>query len=98
MRPERSRVIAGIGGADAILAFGLGIVLSPAIAFVLLNVGAIKFIRDAYPVDPFQSEAQAKCVASDPGFLRFLPDDRAKCYARQPRQSRLEAATETRQN
>jgi hypothetical protein len=27
------------------------------IAFVLLYIGAVKFIRDAYPADPFKSEA-----------------------------------------
>jgi hypothetical protein len=68
------------------------------VAFVLLNVGAIKFVRDAYPADPFKSEALAKCTAGDPGFIRFFPDDRAKCYARQPRQTRLETAAETQQD
>ncbi len=68
------------------------------IAIVLLNIGAVKFVRDAYPTDPFQSEALAKCVAGDPGFVRFFPDDRSKCYARQPRQSRLEAASATQPN
>jgi hypothetical protein len=68
------------------------------IAFVLLNVGALKFIHDAYPADPFKSEALAKCVAGDPGFVRFFPGDRAQCYARQPRQSRAENPTNIQQN
>jgi hypothetical protein len=66
-------------------------IIVPALALlILLNIGAVKFIRDAYPADPFKSEALAKCVASDPGFVRFFPDDREKCYARQPRTSRLD--------
>ncbi|HWB50501.1 MAG TPA: hypothetical protein VG651_15430 [Stellaceae bacterium] len=77
---------------------GWRIAIPAVIVFALLNIGAIKFVRDAYPADPFQSEALAKCVAGDPGFVRFFPDDRARCYARQPRQTRLEAASETRQN
>lgn len=68
------------------------------VVFALLSLGAAKFVRDAYPSDPFQSAALAKCVAGDPGFVRFFPDDRARCYARQPRQTRLEAPAETRQN
>ena len=72
-------------------------ILVPVIAvFVLLNIGAVKFIRDAYPADPFQAEALAKCVAGDPGFVRFFPGDRAQCYARQPRQTRHESASDTR--
>ena len=74
-------------------------IMVPVVVVVaLLNIGAVKFLRNAYPADPFQSQALAKCVAVDPGFVRFFPDDRARCYARQPRQSRLEAASETRQN
>jgi hypothetical protein len=68
------------------------------IVFVLLALGGTKFVHDGYPSDPFQSQALAKCVAGDPGFVRFFPDDRVRCYARQPRQSRLEATGETRQN
>jgi hypothetical protein len=60
------------------------------VVFGLLNFGAVRFVRDAYPTDPFKSEALAKCIASDPGFVRFFPVDRDRCYARQPRQSRLE--------
>jgi hypothetical protein len=62
----------------------------------LVNFGAVKFVRDAYPSDPFKSEALAKCIAGDRGFIRFLPDDRDKCYARQPHASRVESpANET---
>ena len=58
----------------------------PAILVVgLLNFGGIKFVRDAYPADPFKAGALAKCTASDPGFIRFFPEDRSRCYARQPR-------------
>ena len=42
-------------------------------------------VRDAYPADPFKAEALAKCLATDPGFIRFFANDRARCYARQPR-------------
>ena len=69
---------------------GWRVAIPAVVVFALLNIGAIKFIRDAYPTDPFKSEALAKCVAGDPGFVRFFPDDRARCYARQPRQTRLE--------
>lgn len=78
--------------------FGLRIVIPAVVVFGLVNVGAVKFVRDAYPADPFKSEALAKCVAGDPGFIRFFSDDRAKCYARQPRQSRLENPTGTQQD
>jgi hypothetical protein len=74
------------------------IVVPAVIVLALLGLGGAKFVRDAYPADPFQSEALAKCVAGDPGFVRFFPNERARCYARQPRQTRLEAASETRQN
>jgi hypothetical protein len=58
----------------------------PAVIVIgLLNLGGIKFIKDAYPADPFKAGALAKCIASDPGFVRFLPDERGRCYARQPR-------------
>ena len=77
---------------------GWRIVVPALAAFVLLNLGAIKFVRDAYPADPFKSEALAKCVAVDPGFVRFFSDDRAKCYARQPRQTRLETPANTQQD
>jgi hypothetical protein len=77
---------------------GWRIIVPAAAAFVLLNIGAVKFVRDAYPADPFKSEALAKCTAGDPGFVRFFPDDRARCYARQPRQTRLESrSSETQQ-
>ncbi|HTZ37526.1 MAG TPA: hypothetical protein VMB84_15955 [Stellaceae bacterium] len=73
---------------------GWRIVLPAVIILGLLNFGVIRFVRDAFPADPFKSEALARCVAGDPGFIRFLPDDRAKCYARQPRQTRLETGRE----
>jgi hypothetical protein len=73
-------------------------IIVPVVAgFVLLNIGAVKFVRDAYPADPFKSEALAKCVAGDPGFVRYFADDRSRCYARQPRQTRLENDGETDQ-
>ncbi|HEX5320170.1 MAG TPA: hypothetical protein VFW46_13495 [Stellaceae bacterium] len=51
---------------------------------LLLGVGALKYVRDAYPADPFKSEALRHCLAHDPAFIRFSADDRANCYARQP--------------
>jgi hypothetical protein len=73
-------------------------ILIPAIVVLaLLNIGAIRFVREAYPADPFKAEALAKCIAGDPGFVRFFSDDRAKCYARQPRQTRLENAPDAPQ-
>jgi len=77
---------------------GWRIIVPAALALVLLNIGAVKFFRDAYPADPFKSEALAKCIAGDPGFVRFFPDDRARCYARQPRQTRVENTSETQQD
>jgi hypothetical protein len=74
------------------------IVVLTVMVVALLGLGSVKFVRDGYPIDPFQSKALAKCVAGDPGFVRFFPDERARCYARQPRQTRLEAASEMRQN
>ena len=71
------------------------IIVPAVVVFGLLDIGSIKFIRDAYPADPFKSEALLKCTAGDPGFVRFLPGDRAKCYARQPRTSRLETPQDT---
>jgi len=68
---------------------GWRVVVPVVLVFSLVNVGAIKFVRDAYPSDPFRSEALAKCIAADPGFIRFIPIDRDRCYARQPRLSRL---------
>ncbi len=56
--------------------------------FGALYIGGISFVRDAYPADPFKSDALAKCIASDPGFVRFLPEERTRCYARQPRITR----------
>jgi len=50
----------------------------------LLGVGGLKFVRDAYPADPFKSGALAKCLAADHGFVRFFAEQRASCYARQP--------------
>jgi len=76
---------------------GWRIVVPALVVLILLYVGA-KFIRDAYPTDPFKSQALAKCVAGDPGFVRFFPDERDKCYARQPRTSRLETPAYTQQN
>ena len=76
---------------------GWRIVVPALVVLILLYVGA-KFIRDAYPADPFKSQALAKCVAGDPGFVRFFPDERDRCYARQPRTSRLEAPAGTQQN
>jgi len=51
---------------------------------LLLAVGGLKFVRDAYPADPFKSEALRNCVMHDRAFIRFSPQDRAECYARQP--------------
>jgi hypothetical protein len=88
--PEGSMPFARVGWRIAIPAI---------VVFILVDVGAAKFVRDAYPTDPFKSEALAKCLAGDPGFIRFFADDRAKCYARQPRQTRLEiAGNEERQS
>jgi hypothetical protein len=58
------------------------------IVVVLLSVGGLKFVRDAYPGDPFRSEALRNCLAHDPGFIRFSPEERASCYARQPQLAR----------
>ena len=69
---------------------GWRVVVPVVLILTLLNIGVFKFVRDAYPADPFKSEALAKCVAGDPAFIRFLPSDRDRCYARQPRQSRLD--------
>ena len=77
---------------------GWRIIVPAILALALLNVGAVRFLRAAYPSDPFQAEALAKCVAGDPGFVRFFPDDRARCYARQPRQTRLETPDAPQQN
>jgi len=52
---------------------------------LLLAVGGLKFVRDAYPADPFKSEALRNCVMHDRAFIRFSPQDRAECYARQPK-------------
>lgn len=60
------------------LAIGVGIMAT------LLAVGGLKFVRDAYPADPFKSEALRNCLLHDRGFVRFWPQDRAECYARQP--------------
>jgi hypothetical protein len=65
----------------------LGIVAS--IVGLLLAVGGLKFVRDAYPADPFKSEALRNCLAHDRGFIRFSPEQRADCYARQPQLSGL---------
>lgn len=77
---------------------GWRIIVPALIVFVLLNVGAVRFLRAAYPSDPFKSEALAKCIAGDPGFVRFFPNDREQCYARQPRTSRLENTSDTQQD
>jgi hypothetical protein len=69
---------------------GWRVVVPVVVVLGLLNIGGVKFVRDAYPADPFKSEALAKCVAGDPAFIRFLPGDRDRCYARQPRQSHLD--------
>jgi hypothetical protein len=71
------------------------LVIPAVVVLGLLNFGVVHFVREAYPADPFKSEALAKCIAGDPGFVRFFSDDRDKCYARQPRQSRLEIAGRT---
>jgi hypothetical protein len=63
----------------------LGIVLG--IMVLLLAVGGLKFVRDAYPGDPFKSEALRNCLAHDSGFIRFSPEQRADCYAHQPQLS-----------
>ena len=60
----------------------VGIVVG--ICGVLLSVGGLKFVRDAYPADPFKSSALNKCLASDHGFIRYFAEERARCYARQP--------------
>jgi hypothetical protein len=60
----------------------LGVVFG--IALLLLAIGGLKFVRDAYPANPFKSEALRHCLARDRGFTRFSPDQRADCYARQP--------------
>ncbi|HEY1795059.1 MAG TPA: hypothetical protein VGG57_02955 [Stellaceae bacterium] len=57
------------------------------IMVLLLAVGGLKYARDAYPADPFKSEALRNCLAHDPGFIRFSSQDRADCYARQPQMS-----------
>lgn len=54
------------------------------IVVMLLAVGGLKFVRDAYPADPFKSEALRNCLLHDRGFIRFWPQERADCYARQP--------------
>ena len=54
------------------------------IVVLLLAVGGLKFVRDAYPADPFKSEALRNCLMHDRAFIRFWPSDRADCYARQP--------------
>jgi hypothetical protein len=54
------------------------------IVVMLLAVGGLKFVRDAYPGDPFKSEALRNCLMHDRAFIRFWPQDRADCYARQP--------------
>jgi len=54
------------------------------IVVLLLAVGGLKFVRDAYPADPFKSEALRNCLLHDRAFIRFSPTDRADCYARQP--------------
>jgi hypothetical protein len=86
------------GGWMPFTRLGWRIIVPATLALVLLNIGAVKFVRDAYPADPFKSEALAKCIAGDPGFVRFFPDDRARCYARQPRQTRLESTSDTQQD
>src|SRR3954454_2134543 len=52
------------------------------IVVALLNLGGVQFVRNAYPADPFKAEALAKCIAADPGFVRFFPYERSRCYAR----------------
>jgi len=64
------------------LARKLGIVA--VIIGALLGVGGLKFVRDAYPADPFKSSALENCLAADHGFVRYFPEERARCYARQP--------------
>ena len=59
----------------------------PAVIVIgLLNLGGIKFIKDAYPADPFKAGALAEMHRLGSGFrVRFLPGERGRCYARQPR-------------
>ena len=76
---------------------GWRIAVPAVVVFALLNIGAIRFIREAYPADPFKSEALVEMRRAT-RFVRFFPNDRTQCYARQPRTSRLEAAAETRQD
>jgi hypothetical protein len=63
---------------------GWRIALPFAILIVALNIGSLKYVRDAYPADPFKRVALAHCVAADAGFVRFLASDREACYTRQP--------------
>jgi hypothetical protein len=91
--PAGSVILGSQCVSEELMAFsrlGWRVIFPAVIVFGLLNLGAVKFVHEAYPADPFKSEALAKCVAGDPAFIRFSPDDRAKCYARQPRQTRLE--------
>ena len=57
------------------------------VVFGLMNIGVIRFVRDAYPADPYKSHALAQCLAAEPGFIRFSAAERERCYARQPRQT-----------
>ena len=58
-----------------------------AVVFGLSNIGVVKFVRDAYPADPYKSHALSQCLAAEPGFIRFSAADRERCYARQPRRT-----------
>jgi hypothetical protein len=71
---------------------GWRIAVPLAILFVALNIGSLKYVRDAYPADPFKRMALAHCIASDAGFVRFLGSDREACYTRQPQMPHLFSA------
>jgi hypothetical protein len=86
---ESRRDPLGQGGVMPFFQFGWRVIVPVVAVIAVLNIGAVSFVREAYPSDPFKSQALAKCVASDPGFVRFFSDDRSRCYARQPRQTGL---------
>jgi hypothetical protein len=71
---------------------GWRIAIPLAILFVALNIGSLKYVRDAYPSDPFKRMALTHCIASDAGFVRFFASDREACYTRQPQMPHLFSA------
>jgi hypothetical protein len=76
----------------AMFRLGWRIAIPLATVFVVLNIGSLKFVRDAYPADPFKSMALAHCIAADTGFVRFFASDREACYQRQPQLPHLFSA------